>query len=164
MLIIDERELSKIRTSEIATRVRKSAPSWAKIATQKDWENGFVSADLNLPHRQGICETLEGPKNFEVGQMICRGVKGEFWPMKSEDFNKVKVLAPEYPVDEYGFATYFNTNTVWAVKINEDFIITAGGHAGEPLSQKAGAYLIFNDEGGCWPLEESLYPATYTPV
>jgi len=164
MLIIDDNELSIIRNSGVAIRVRKSAPSWAKIATQSDWEMGFVSPTINRSHQPGICETLEGPKNFEVGEMICRGVKGEFWPMKVEDFNKVKVRAPEYPVDESGFATYFNTNTVWAVKINEDFTITAGGHADGPLSQKAGAYLIINDEGGCWPLDETLYPATYTQV
>lgn len=163
MIIIDDKKFAEICKSGQAIRVRKSAPSWAKVASQKDWQNGFVSPGINRPHRPGVCETLEGPKTFEVGEMICRGVMGELWPMDVKTFNAVKVLAAEYPVDADGFATYFNTNTVWAIQIHEDFTITAGGHT-EPLSQSAGAYLLFNDEGGCWPLAESLFPATYTKV
>lgn len=159
-IIVDDEKLAEYRASKDAVRMRKTAPSWAKMATAEDVDKGYVSPGMDLPCRPGIIETLEGPQSFVVGDMICRGVKDELWPMDKENFDKVKKLDPSVPADKDGFQTYYNTNTVLALQINEDFVITAGYT--EPLAQTAGAYLIMNEKG-CWPLAEDLI-STYTPV
>lgn len=152
--------IQDLRSQGMAQRVRKTAYSWGKVATRQDVDKGYVSAGMDILPTPGIINTLEGPKEFFVGNVIVRGVKGEFWPMTLEAFNKIKIQSGE-DRDVDGFYTYRNRNTCLAIQMQVDFVITYGYC--KDLTQKAGAYLLFNEDNDeCWPLAEELFPDTYT--
>ncbi len=159
-LIIDMPKLLEIQASGLATRVWKYAPTYWRYSTREDVEYGLVSRGLNISPRSVIVQTLEGPK--EMDEIICMGLDGELWPTSIKDFCLSKVISDK-PSDIPGWRLSYNKpdDLCWAIQVDEDFTVTAG-HS-KPLSQKAGAYLLFKEKWA-WPVAELLFPLYYRPV
>ena len=45
-----------------------------------------VEVSVTFVQSPGVCETLEGPVHYDVGDAIVVGARGERWPVKREIF------------------------------------------------------------------------------
>jgi hypothetical protein len=140
--------MNTVLTATESNRYKKTALTWARELTPRDY------AETN-----GTIYTLEGPARFQAGDFLCRGVKGELWPVTRERFLYTKQLAG--PVEADGFAPYRTTGEVVAVPSMWDFTVEIGG--GEYLSGKAGDYLVQSGDHQ-WIVDKTIFEATYERV
>jgi hypothetical protein len=48
-----------------------------------------IPVEVYFAAKPGIIETLEGPVAYKAGAAICRGVKGELWPISASRFKRL---------------------------------------------------------------------------
>jgi hypothetical protein len=133
-------------------RYLKVGITFARLLTEEDY---FV--------RNGVIETLEGPASFKVGDYLCHGAAGDYWPISSAKFLGTKVYITDQPHPEPGgFAAYMTRGSVEAVPMAEAF--ETGRGEGEVLHGKAGDYLVRDDEGHEWVVDRTIFENTYRPV
>lgn len=120
---------------------RKSVPTRARRLTETD-------------HRQrsGVIETLEGPKDFQVGDYLACDRKGE-WPIARVQMEQhyQQVTEP----DREGWADYHSLDIREAARMPHAFVTTEG------LAGKPGDYLV-RSAGREWPVDGDLFEHTYT--
>jgi hypothetical protein len=123
---------------------RKTAITRIRRLTKEDHER-----------RGGIIETKEGPISFEVGDYLCRGEEGEFWPVKSEHF---KELYEWIGVHNAVVGLYRSKGTREAVQISEPF--TVAHNDTEAYQGKPGDYLV-RQNGRLRIVDASIFEASY---
>ena len=74
----DSMGLDKIISCNIPVHVRKTAVTYARLMTQADANQCYVSPQRSTEKPvAGHVWTKEGPVKFEVGDMLCRGIEGD---------------------------------------------------------------------------------------
>lgn len=132
-------------------RVKKATRTLARLLTINDFK--FLS---------GTIETLEGPAKFTPGDYLCRGAKGEEWPMEPKHFEEIKTRVTD--PDSSGWAEYENTNTALATQINEEFEVTLAN--GTSIHGKKGDYFLVDatDKNHAWIVDSTIFQETYVEV
>ncbi len=122
-------------------RYRKMEPTIARKLTAEDYRR-----------YQGIIQTLEGARSFQVGDYLARDDKG-MWPIERSGFHKgfYRVSEP----DEEGWAAYQALDIREAVQMEDNFSI-------DGLMGKKGDYLVRSTWGGTGrPVDREIFEATY---
>ena len=89
----------------------------------------------------GTIETLEGPVAYEAGAAICRGVKGELWPVSASRFKAL--YEPLAGTDRWRDGTYRKKPLrVWAKRILGGSFSVNVGATRQPIMGRAGDWLI----------------------
>lgn len=133
-----------------AKKYRKTATTYARPLTEAD----YVAMN-------GIIQTLEGPAPFEVGDYLAHGGHDDYYPIKADLFAATKQLAEIQP--KCGNFRYYNTtSTVRAEQEPSHFFVVL--EDGTQLSGKPGDYLVHNDAGDGWIVDQAIFEDTYTEV
>lgn len=124
---------------------RKTTPTYARPLIEED----FIALD-------GVMETLEGPKSFQVGDYMARDAKG-YWPIPrakiEQEYRKLERHSPD-PYTRWDH--YEPLATREAVQCSESFTVNG-------LTGKAGDYLV-RERDNSWPVDQEIFEASYTLV
>lgn len=132
---------------EIASRMfraRKTKDVWARVLTEPT-----------------SVETIEGVKQAGPGDMLCRGIKGEYWPQKAEKFLDKYVSTGERDKEEFErFRPKPGAAPIEAAKVTQAFRVVA--QWGE-LTGQAGDYVArsTSDPKDVWIVAREIFEATY---
>lgn len=79
----------------------------------KEFTNGDVYGNrLNNCRIEYYIKTLEGNMTTNIGDYICKGIEGEFWPVKKEIFEKTYEEVKEIPANK-NFPIKYNNKEYW---------------------------------------------------
>lgn len=161
----DSVELAQVISCSVPTKVRKTAVTLARVLTPDDAEKCFISPHRSyekpVPHHVW---TKEGLVRFEVGDILCKGVEDEYWPMKPEEFFKIKVRNPVVPQDDAdGWGIYNNVGFSYAIKMDQAFKVQIWN--GTFIEAECGDYLLYSpDRKTTWAVGASIYAKSWAPA
>ena len=101
-----------------------------------------------------VVETLEGPVNAGPGHVLITGVAGEQYPISQKTFFET------YNVDEDLGVAYKRKVIVDAEQLTEPKSVKVEW-SDDYLTGKPGDWLITNDKGSQWIVEEKIFEQTY---
>lgn len=130
--------------SKAFKRYRKMEPTIARRLTEEDYQR-----------YQGVIQTLEGARPFEVGDYLARDRKG-MWPIPRSTIQKGFYRNSE--PDAEGWATYHALDIREAVQMEDNFTI-------DGLTGKKGDYLVRSTWGGTGrPVDREIFESTHAPI
>ena len=161
MLTITRETLGAFISTHKVFQVKKSAITMIRFLTSADKDKCFIS-----PQRKdetpvpGHIWTKEGLVEFKTKEnVLCRGIEGEFWPMK---ISKVAELKEKTSIEDIeGWAEYINKNISSAVQMDQPF--ETERPSGDWTTGEAGDWLLFSDSS-IWPVGAEIFANSYVII
>lgn len=103
----------------------------------------------------GVCETLEGPVRYRIGDALLTGSGGERWPMRRPDFDAAYRLLPDNPE----FCVKIVASAV-ARRLDQDLCVPVGWQA-DLLTGHPGDWVIAYADRTFGIVCDDIFRATY---
>ncbi|MDF1752508.1 MAG: PGDYG domain-containing protein [Verrucomicrobiales bacterium] len=152
MSVTNREILQQLNESKLWFEAVKVAPVWAK---ENDGETSISS--------------MEGVTSADVGDMICKGPKGELWAQPAEKFSAK--YRPTEKTDAEGFKKYLpnpESSRVMAAKIDHPFEVVSDRGV---LKGQKGDYILKSVDDrtaefpeSIWIVAEDIFATTYKPI
>lgn len=110
----------------------------------------------------GVCDTLEGPVQFKVGDAILTGVRGERWPVAREHF--LASYEPVPPTRAGDGGSYRKRPSVaYALLLDRACEVPVGSQH-DPLHGHPGDWLLQHADGSYGVVQDPIFRETYAPA
>ena len=114
---------------------------------------------IEITAKDGVCDTIEGPVEYQSGDAIVQGIAGEKWPVASERFSELYEPVGEQVIGSGGLYRRRST-TVWAKQMESEFTVTL--HPSQAtIRGSAGDWLIQYAEGDHACVKADIFSAIY---
>lgn len=120
-----------------------------------------VSVPVVFATQNGICETLEGPVPYSVGDAIMTGVQGEHWPITRAHFDQMYEAEGSCVFGQDGMYVK-KPIPVLALQLVEPFSVDLSN--GGRLNGNAGDWLLQYEPGKYGIVQAAIFDKTYESV
>jgi PGDYG protein len=122
-----------------------------------------IPVPVRFATEPGTVDTLEGPVAYEAGAAICRGVKGELWPVSGARF---KSLYEPLPGTKPGGDGLYRKKPikVRAKRILSDRFCVNVGAQHQPILGRAGDWLIQYSRRKRSIISDEVFRASYEVI
>ena len=115
----------------------------------------FATAD-------GVCDTLEGPVRYQVGDAILTGARGERWPIARDAFRSSYEPVPPTRRGENGDYRKAPSLT-FALRLDRPRDVPVGWQS-DPLHGRPGDWLLQYADGSYGVIQDDIFRESYAPA
>jgi PGDYG protein len=121
-----------------------------------------ISVPVSFADKPGTIDTLEGAVAYRAGAAICRGVKGELWPVSASRFRRLYDPLPGTKRGRDGF--YRKKPIKVRAKRLECFFFVNVGARHEPIKGRPGDWLIQYSRAKRSVISDEVFRASYDVI